>query len=145
MIRLQTLGALDLRASDGGSLYQILRQPKRLALLAYLAIEKPGQFHRRDHLLGLFWPEQDENRGRAALSQAIHKLRQGLGKDVIINRGDEEIGVDSTQLWCDAAAFQQQLADKQFAEAMALYQGELFPGFFLEESEGFEHWLELKR
>ena len=145
MIRLQTLGALDLRASDGGSLYQILRQPKRLALLAYLAIEKPGQFHRRDHLLGLFWPEQDENRGRAALSQAIHKLRQGLGKDVIINRGDEEIGVDSTQLWCDAAAFQQQLANKQFADAIALYQGELFPGFFLEESDGFEHWLEQKR
>ena len=91
MIRLQTLGSLDLRAADGRSLHEILRQPKRLALLAYLAIEKPGQFHRRDHLLGLFWPEQDLKGGRAALTQSVHKLRQALGKDVIVNRGGRAV------------------------------------------------------
>lgn len=145
MIRLQTLGSLDLRAADGPSLHQILRQPKRLALLVYLAIEKPGAFHRRDHLLGLFWPEADERGGRASLSQAVHFLRQALGKDVIINRGDEEIGVSADQLWCDASAFQQLVHEKRFGDAMGLYQGELLPSFFVDESDGFEQWLELKR
>jgi DNA-binding SARP family transcriptional activator/TolB-like protein/Flp pilus assembly protein TadD len=145
MIRLQTLGSLDLRAADGPSLYQILRQPKRLALLAYLAIEKPGAFHRRDHLLGLFWPEADERGGRASLSQAVHFLRQALGKDVIVNRGDEEIGLAADQLWCDAANFQHLVSEKRFGEAIGLYQGELLPSFFVDEATGFEQWLEQKR
>ncbi len=145
MIRLQTLGSLDLRAPDGSTLQPILRQPKRLALLAYLAIEKPGQFHRRDELLGLFWPESDLRGGRASLSQAIHFLRQYLGKDAIVNRGDDEIGIAPDLIWCDAAAFQEHLATRRFAEAMELYNGQLLPAFFVGESDGFEQWLEQKR
>src|SRR5687768_1879064 len=145
MIRLKTLGSLDLRAPDGTILQPILRQPKRLALLAYLAIEKPGQFHRRDELLGLFWPESDLRGGRASLSQAIHFLRQYLGKDAIVNRGDEEIGIAADLVWCDARAFQEQLAARQFVQAMELYEGQLLPSFFVGESDGFEQWLEQKR
>jgi DNA-binding SARP family transcriptional activator/TolB-like protein len=145
MIRLQTLGSLDLRAPDTTTLQPILRQPKRLALLAYLAIEKPGQFHRRDELLGLFWPESDLRGGRASLSQAVHFLRQYLGKDAIVNRGDDEIGIATDLVWCDAAAFQEQMATRQFAEAIELYKGQLLPAFFVPESDGFEQWLEQKR
>jgi serine/threonine-protein kinase len=145
MIRLQTLGSLDLRAPDGTILQPILRQPKRVALLAYLAIEKPGQFHRRDELLGLFWPESDLRGGRASLSQAIHFLRQYLGKDAIVNRGDEEIGIAADLVWCDARAFQEEVAARRFAQAMELYQGQLLPSFFVGESDGFEQWLEQKR
>ncbi len=145
MIRLKTLGSLDLRAPDGTILQPILRQPKRLALLAYLSIEKPGQFHRRDELLGLFWPESDLRGGRASLSQAIHFLRQYLGKDAIVNRGDEEIGIAPDLVWCDARAFQEELAARRFAQAMDLYQGQLLPSFFVGESDGFEQWLEQKR
>ncbi|HEY0306326.1 MAG TPA: BTAD domain-containing putative transcriptional regulator [Longimicrobiales bacterium] len=145
MIRLKTLGSLDLRAPDGTTLQPILRQPKRLALLAYLAIEKPGQFHRRDELLGLFWPESDLRGGRASLSQAIHFLRQYLGKDAIVNRGDEEIGIATDLVWCDARAFQEEAATRQFAKAMDLYGGQLLPSFFVGESDGFEQWLEQKR
>ncbi len=145
MIRLKTLGSLDLRAAEGAALQPVLRQSKRLALLAYLAIERPGQFHRRDQLLGLFWPEADLRGGRASLSQAVHFLRQYLGKDAIINRGDEEIGVATDRVWCDAVAFQQHCAAGEFAEAMALYAGDLLPSFFVEQADGFEQWLEQKR
>src|SRR5688500_20352266 len=109
MIRLKTLGSLDLRAPDGTILQPILRQPKRIALLAYLSIEKPGQFHRRDELLGLFWPESDLRGGRASLSQAIHFLRQYLGKDAIVDRGADEIGIAPDLMWCDAAALHEAL------------------------------------
>jgi DNA-binding SARP family transcriptional activator/TolB-like protein len=144
MIRLQTLGSLDLRAAEGAAFQPVLRQSKRLALLAYLCIEKPGQFHRRDHLLGLFWPESDLRGGRASLSQAVHFLRQYLGKDAIINRGDEEIGV-GPDIWCDAAAFQAHVSAGRYAEAMELYHGDLLAGVFVEQADGFEQWLEQKR
>jgi hypothetical protein len=41
MIRLQTLGQIDLSAADGHELRGILAQPKRLALLVYLGIAAP--------------------------------------------------------------------------------------------------------
>src|SRR5688500_15042579 len=145
MIRLQTLGSLVLRAADGTALHAILRQPKRLALLAYLAIEKPGTFHRRDHLLGLFWPENDLKSGRAALSQAIHYLRQALGRDAIINRGDEEIGVDADHVSCDAALFEQHARTGEHEQALSIYRGDLLPAFFVDDAAGFEQWLEQKR
>jgi DNA-binding SARP family transcriptional activator/TolB-like protein len=145
MNRLQTLGSLDLRAADGASLQAVLRQTKRLALLSYMAVEKPGQFHRRDHLLGLFWPEADLKGGRASLSQAIHFLRQYLGKDAIINRGDEEIGIATDRLVCDAAVFQEHVSAGRFREAMDVYGGPLLAGIFVDEAEGFEQWLEQKR
>ena len=44
MIRLRTLGPLDLRGSDGEELRTILAQPKRVALLAYLALATPRGF-----------------------------------------------------------------------------------------------------
>jgi DNA-binding SARP family transcriptional activator/TolB-like protein len=145
MIRLQTLGALDLYAADGTALQPVLRQTKRFALLAYLAMERPGQFHRRDHLLGLFWPDSDLKGGRASLSQAVHFLRQHLGRDAIVSRGDEELGLGAGTVGCDAAGFQEHMAAGRYEEAMALYGGELLPGLFVDEADGFEQWLEQKR
>jgi hypothetical protein len=40
MIRLSLLGSLDLRASDGRQILSVLAQPKRVALLAYLAANR---------------------------------------------------------------------------------------------------------
>ncbi|HVD33509.1 MAG TPA: hypothetical protein VNC19_08030, partial [Gemmatimonadales bacterium] len=66
MIQFHTLGRLDLRGPDGVELRSVLQQPKRLGLLAYLAVATPRRFHRRDTLLGLFWPELDQEHARAA-------------------------------------------------------------------------------
>src|SRR5262245_12921902 len=40
-------------------------QPKRLALLAYLAIARPRGAHRRDALVAIFWPELDQHGARS--------------------------------------------------------------------------------
>ena len=86
LIELRTFGTLDLRGSDGRELRAVLAQPKRLALLTYLAAAAPGAstFHRRDTLLALFWPDQDVTRARAALSRAVHYLRASLGDGVVL-------------------------------------------------------------
>ena len=47
------LGSLELCNDDGRELRSVLVQPKRAALLAYLAAAAPAGFHRRDRLLAL--------------------------------------------------------------------------------------------
>src|ERR687888_466183 len=107
MIELVTLGVVDLRDRDGREVRAVLAQPKRLALLVYLAVAQPCGFHRRDTLLGLFWPELDEGRARAALRKAVLVLRRGLGAGALVGRGDEELGLGGGAVACDAVAFQQ--------------------------------------
>ena len=59
MMILQTLGSIRLVRDDGTEMDELLRQPKRFALLAYLASPRPGVWHRRDVLLAVFWPNLD--------------------------------------------------------------------------------------
>ncbi|MGH7673537.1 MAG: BTAD domain-containing putative transcriptional regulator [Gemmatimonadales bacterium] len=145
MIELRVLGALQLSASDGRDVGSLVHQAKRAALLAYLATAVPRGLHRRDKLLALFWPEFDEQRARAALSQAVYVLRATLGEQAITPRADGAIGLSSDVVWCDAAAFETALDAGRQAEALALYRGDLLDGFFLSDAPEFERWLEGER
>lgn len=145
MIRFRALGAVELLDAAGRSLHPVLAQPKRLALLAYLAMASPRGFHRRDTLMGLFWPEMDDERARGALNQAVYHLRQSLGRDVIVSRGPADLGVDSARLWCDVAAFEDALAAGDARHSLDLYGGDLLKGFFLSDAVEWERWLEEER
>ena len=52
MMKLRALGSLDLRGPQGELIHSVLSQPKRSALLVYLALAQPRGLHRRDALLG---------------------------------------------------------------------------------------------
>lgn len=123
----------------------VLSQPKRFALLAYLAAAAPHGFHRRDTLLALFWPELDQEQARHALRQSLHFLRQRLGP-VVVRRGDEDVGLDPAVLWCDAAAFEQALEGNRPVEALELYRGDFLPGFFVSGvAAELDQWMESER
>jgi len=146
MIRLDMLGALALSAADGREVRPVLAQPKRLALLGYLAVESRRGFQRRDRLFALFWPELGQDHARQALRQALYFLRSALGEHVVINRGAEEIGIAPDSLCCDVCAFGQLVAESRLEEALSLYRGELLPGFFITDaSVEFEQWLDATR
>ncbi|MFC1661281.1 BTAD domain-containing putative transcriptional regulator [Gemmatimonadota bacterium] len=156
MLRCRTLGALDLRGSEGEEILSVLSQPKRVALLAYLALSTPRGYHRRDKLLGLFWPELDDSHARNSLSQALRFLRRSLGDEVILTRGSEEVGLDPGLIQVDAVDFESALdsasgsddeaqAQSYLEEAIDLYRGHLMEGFFLSGCPEFESWLESKR
>ena len=145
MFHLHTLGSLDLRGSDGQSIRSVLAQPKRLALLAYLAISAPRGFHRRDTLLALFWPESDTERARASLRTALSVLRRSLGEGVVVGRGGDDVGTDADQLWCDAVAFEGAHAAGEYEQALELYRGDLLAGFYIDDAPDFERWLEEER
>jgi len=129
MIELRTLGAVDLRGLSGEELRGVLAQPKRLALLAYLALARPRGFQRRDVLVALLWPESDQRRARAALRKSVHVVRRALGDGVLVGRGDEELGLADGTVWCDAVAFEQALGDGRAVDALELHRGDLLAGF----------------
>src|SRR3954466_9366874 len=105
MIRFHLLGVIDIRDQNGQVISAAVAQPKRLALLAYLTAASPRGPHRRDTLLGIFWPELDQDHARNALSQAAHFLRRSLGEPALVSRNAEELGLDGTVVWTDVAAF----------------------------------------
>src|SRR4051794_13222124 len=125
MIHLRTLGALDLRSSEGQELRAVLAQPKRAALMAYLALASPRGPHRRDTLLALFWPEQDAEHARNALSQAVHFLRRSLGSDALVGSEGDGLRLEGKDFWCDAFAFEEALDACRLDEALNLYRGDL--------------------
>ena len=145
MIRLRTLGALDLRGAGGEELRAVLAQPRRIALLAYLALAGPRGAHRRDKILALFWPELATDRARNALGQAIHFLRRSIGADAIVNRNGDGLSIDWSGFWCDAAAFDDALETNRIADAISLYRGDLLEGFHIDDAPDFERWLDAER
>ncbi len=145
MLQLHVLGATDLRTSGGAEVRAVVRQPKRLALLAFLALEARGHFVRRDVLLARFWPELDGEHARAALRRAVYFLRKALGGDVIASRGDDEVAVPADVLVCDAARLAELLERGDRREALALYRGDLLPGFYVSGAPEAEAWLDATR
>lgn len=144
MLKLQLLGSVDL-VDAGRDVSPLLRRPKSIALLAYLAAARPRGFHRRDTLLTLFWPELDQPHARNSLRQTIHSLRRALGAGTVVGRGEEELSVDRSCLWCDVVQFEEHLDAGDQQAALALYGGELLPGFHMSGASEFEHWLDQER
>src|SRR5687768_15284971 len=105
MHQLHVLGRVNLTDDAGTELRSVLAQPKRLALLAYLALNASNGSCRRDQLLLLFWPELTQDRARNALNKSLHFLRQALGEDTILSRSADEVAVNGARLRCDALEF----------------------------------------
>src|SRR5262245_50412529 len=101
-MHLRLLGPVGLIDDQGVDVLKDRSQPKRVALLAYLALVAPNAFVRRDTLLALFWPDSTEKDARRSLNQAIHYLRQLPGPELVLSRGADEVGVDSSHLRVDA-------------------------------------------
>jgi DNA-binding SARP family transcriptional activator/TolB-like protein len=143
MVRLHLLGAVELRRDDGAELHSVLAQPKRTAVLAYLASSRG--YCRRDRLLGLLWPELDEARARNALSKALHHLRRSIADQAIIGRGDDELKINGGIVWCDVAAFDDAISAGDDRAAVGLYRGALLESFYVPGAPEYERWLDEER
>jgi DNA-binding SARP family transcriptional activator/Tol biopolymer transport system component len=145
MLRLRTFGSLALQGPLGEDRLGAVSQPKRLALLAYLAAADKGGFHRRDTLVALLWPDLDQERARAALRKALHYLRSSLGPEVVVTRGDEEVRLEPSALWCDAREFAELAARREYGGALDLYAGEFLSGLHVSGAPEFERWVDQER
>jgi len=145
MQTLRMLGGVRLSNADGSEADTLLRQPKQLALLAYLALPRPGTWHRRDSLLGVFWPELDQSRARTSLRSALYALRRQLADGSIRTRGDDEVSVDPALLSTDVGLMLDDLDAGRHHAALVRYTGDLLPGFYVAGAEGLEPWLTQER
>ncbi len=142
MIHLRTLGRFELVAGEAPAIRVVAAQPKRLALLAYLALGTPSGAHRRDALLALFWPELNTEEARRALRQALHAIRQFFDDGTLESRRDDQVAIASDRGWCDVVAFERALEAQHFEEALALYQGPFLDAVFISDvSAEFEQWV----
>ena len=142
MSQLLTLGRVRLIAADGTE--SSAAQPKRMALLVYLAVSSAKGAVRRDALLALFWPELGDEEARRALRQGLHYLRRVAG-DVFVGEGDE-LRVRAGALECDAVELERMLDDGRPAEALAAYAGDFLEGFHVDDvASEYEEWVERTR
>ncbi|MEM7530569.1 MAG: AAA family ATPase [Chloroflexota bacterium] len=123
-------------------------------LLAFLLLH-PQQTHLRSFLIGLFWPDSPEPTARRLLTRALGHLRHHPSVDgliqadvntILLTLSDEvwvdyhdflafvtayrqsETGLSSTGLSSTGLSSISQCAD--LTQAVALYQGDLLPGFY---------------
>src|SRR5438034_2897543 len=48
----------------------------------------------------------------------LFRSRDALGDDVVVTRGDEDVGLDFDRLWCDVVAFDDAVATGRLGEAL---------------------------
>lgn len=141
MSELLTLGRVRLVADDGAESKSLGLQPKRLALLAYLALQSVEAPVPRDTLLALFWPELGDQEARRALRQALHYLRRVITEDVFVTTGDV-IALQAKVLRCDAVDLEHLIASGQNAKGVELYKGDFCDGFHVADvAPELEEWI----
>jgi tetratricopeptide (TPR) repeat protein len=139
-VRLRVLGGLDVRDAEGRPIDALLAQPRRLCLLALLAIESMHGACTRERLMATFWPDHPGAQAAANLRQAVAFLRRTIGDDVLVAHGRHALGVDLQRLHCDAVA-------RLNGEGSAADEpGELLAGVHPGGvGEAWEQWLQAQR
>ena len=141
MVHLRLLGGASLIGPEGPAAGRGA-QRRRLALLALLAVSrKPIS---RERLLGLLWPDAETERARKLLSESLYVLRKEIHEDVFRASGDE-LRLDPLHVTCDVGEFEDALARGDARAAVDLYGGPLLEGFFVEDAEEFERWVDGER
>jgi DNA-binding SARP family transcriptional activator/Tfp pilus assembly protein PilF len=144
-LSLRVLGALEFDGAGAEAATAIIDQPKRLALLVYLAASLPRGFRRRDELVALLWPESDAHHARNSLRQSLHVLRQHLPAGTVLAHGSEDVALCSRKLRLDCEELEHHLDLGREAEGLALYRGELLAGCHLADSPEFDVWIHAER
>jgi DNA-binding SARP family transcriptional activator len=135
-LELQCFGAPTARLDGHAAPAQVLWN-KHLALLIYLALS-PNRTRTRSHLLGLLWPEKDEDQARHALNQALSRLRAELGSERFTSASDA-LTLSDEGLEVDAIRFDAALeADPN--DALRLMPGAFLEGFDVDGAPAFEEW-----
>jgi TolB-like protein/DNA-binding SARP family transcriptional activator/Tfp pilus assembly protein PilF len=118
-------------------------QRRRIALLAMLAVARARGLS-RDKLIAYLWPDQDDERGRALLSDSIYRVNQALGAEAIVATGDD-LRLSADVLPSDVAAFEEAIERSEWQSAAMQYAGPFLDGFFLSGADEFERWANTER
>ncbi|HSB53930.1 MAG TPA: BTAD domain-containing putative transcriptional regulator [Gemmatimonadales bacterium] len=138
MIRVNVLGGLSVVSERHPA--GVVIQPRRLAVLAILAVAGERGVT-REQILTLLWPDNDEERGRHALTQALYALRKDLGaEDLFLGQQELRLNPDLTSSdWDD---FHRAIRAGRPERAIELYGGPFLDRFHPGKSDNFDRWSE---
>ena len=130
MLEVRLLGQFSLRR-DGKRL-DIPSRPAQ-SLFAYLILN-PGVRYRRERLAGMFWPDSMESSARNNLRQALWRIRSSIEDELhqYVTSDRFHVGRDpEAEIWLDVDTLLEELEENAPAdEWVAVYKGELLPGFY---------------
>ncbi len=156
-LELSLLGTFSVKYN--GKPFHHFSSDKVRALLAYLAVES-SQYHTREHLAELFWPERSPSFSNANLRNALSDLRRDLTTDqsdnplIYIEKEGVQFNSASDCL-VDVTFFEEQISIAQsihthsedlpdamayYRSALSVYQGNFLEGFTLKDCPGFDDW-----
>src|SRR5262245_15926596 len=142
MIRLQTLGTLDVTVNGAAAPAELLWK-KNIGLLLYLA-RAPKHRCTREQLIGLFWPDKNDTAARQSVREAVRVLRHYVGEDRLTTSGDV-IQLLEGAVELDTDQFEKLVKQRDWARATPLINGEFLDGFRIPEASAFEDWLTVER
>lgn len=137
VVVLRLLGGATARNAEGTAV-GVAAHRHVIALLALLA-GAPSEESGRSKLVGLLWPDSTERAARNRLNTYVHRIRDQLGRDVLLSVGDR-LRLNRDVVDCDVWRFEEALEAKRYARAVELYDGPLLDGFVLSGSPAFEQW-----
>src|SRR5215831_11755602 len=141
---LKTFGGLALFDAAGTIDPSLASRPRKLAVLSWLAL-RPRRSATRDSIVGVFWPERDEQRAFNSLSDALSHLRRVLGPEMLVSRAREIVVPDDAPLHVDALELCAAAASEDHARVVALYAGPFLEGMYIREAPAFDDWRERER
>ena len=140
MLELRLLGQFEVQLH--GDTVLLPSRPAQ-SPLAYLALSA-GSAHRREQLAGLFWPDSEEDNARNSLRHALWRIRKTIepAQAAFPYLLTDEFAIAfnaGSDYWLDAATLAREggLA-QELIESLAVYRGELLPGFY-------DDWVTLER
>ncbi len=142
MISLRLFGGISIDG-PGGTVGGRASQPRQLALLSLLgSASRSGRS--RDNLIALLWPDADEGRARALLSDALYLVRRELGSGSVVESG-QELSLSPDVVRVDVAAFEDALEADDLEAAVRLYSGPFLDGFHVSGMPELERWMDAER
>ena len=144
MLELRFLGQFEIL--HNGEAVRLTSRPAQ-SLLAYLCLHAGASF-RREKLAGLLWPETSDVNARNNLRQALWRIRKALEPGVADGQGyfvADDLAIafqPRAPYWLDVEALARPMSPgapaDELAQVVAVYSGELLPGFY-------DEWTVLER
>ena len=134
--KLKLLSNPSIETIDGN---QLIPADKRGALLIYLANKE--DWVQRELISFLFWPDKDDKTAKRNLRQLISRCKKlSFAEDIEVDAGHLRwvISIDTT-------AFKKAIAEQNWQEAIALYQGGFCEAYTVTDANGFQDWVQLER
>ncbi len=111
---------------------------RKLALLAVLALSRKAPT--REALTEMFWGDEDEDRARHSLSDALSHLRRVLGREAVAARKEiVELNVAGV-LAVDATEVEAAHESRDWRRVVERYGGDFLADVFVPGSDSFDRW-----